>query len=473
MKPLKTIKDDFSHDEGEPLSPNGVVFHNPWVDCYILVITGLSKSIHLPSMKAALQSSLGKQKRFSSILIEDKHGYQKWMPKDFNIDDHVVIPELSSHFRESHDFVEKYTATIATAAPLDPSIPLWQIHVLNYRSEDAEASVVFRIHHSIGDCVSLMSLLLDCTRKNSSLESMPTIPIIHKGKKFPVRNLVDILQAMRTIIFSLCLTVLNFLHAVATFLWMKDSEMVRGPPGVASSTKRLAHVTVDLEDITIVKKAINGTVNDVVTGMLSAGFVQYFNRPHPKDGERSTTPRIRALVPVNLRSEPGLHKLEHMIRNPKEARWGNRFGLWILPISVSKHHEYLEYCRVAKANTKKKKASVEAKLLYSLAALVLRLFGWQAAVELPLKIMLNTTLVFSNVLGPAEQVQFMGNPISHIITTVSGLPQGLVVHFQSYAGKAKLIAMAADDVFPDAQQLCKDCAHALSQMKQEALLLVD
>ena len=42
--------------------------------------------------------------------------------------------------------------------------------------------------------------------------------------------------------------------------------------------------------------------------------------------------------------------------------------------------------------------------------------------------------------------------------------QGLVVHFQSYARKAKLIVMAAKNIFPQPHQLCMDCAHALNLM---------
>ncbi|KAH9287994.1 hypothetical protein KI387_032111 [Taxus chinensis] len=471
LKQINIKNDDFNEEEDQPLSPYGTIFRNPLIDSYILIITGLNKPVHVPSMKTALQSTLSKHKRFSSIVMKDKNGDPKWMAKEFNIDNHIIVAELNTHYREAVDFVEKYTATLATAPPLEPSVPLWQIHVLNYRSAEAEASLVFRIHHCIGDCVSLMSLFLDSTRKNSDPESMPTIPRVQKGKKISTWSLTQIFQAIWTLMLSLWFNALSLLHAVATYLWMKDSKMFRGPRDVLSHRRRLAHVTVDLEDIAIVKKAINGTVNDVVTGMLSAGLVQYFDRLCSKDGAKWKSPRVRALVPVNIRSSPGLHKMEEMMKNGEDSRWGNAFGMWILPIAVKHQNQFLEYCRVAKAYSHQKKASFEAQFTYSFVDFLLSSLGWQAPADLTLRMLSNTTLVFSNVLGPVEQVQFMGNPVSHIVTTVSGLPQGLVVHFQSYAGKAKLVAMAAEDVFPEADQLCMDCAHALSQMKQEALLI--
>ncbi|XP_057823416.2 wax ester synthase/diacylglycerol acyltransferase 11 [Cryptomeria japonica] len=472
LKHIKVKRDDFHEEDEEPLSPYGAIFCNPLLDAYILIIMGLNNPVHVPSMKTALQSVLSKHKRFSGTVTESDWGNRKWVRKEFDIDEHIKVVELNEHYRESADFVEKFTASLATASPPEPSIPLWQIYVLNYRSAEAEASVVFKIHHCIGDCVSLMSLFLDCTRQSSCPESMPTIRSLQKGNNSSPWTLTATLQKMWTVLVSLWCSALTLVHAFATLLWLKDGRMVRGRQKLSSHPRRLAHVTVDLEDIAIVKKAINGTVNDVVTGMLSAGLVRYFKRLRSKDGARSTTPRIRALVPVNIRSSGGLHKMEEMMSGNK-ARWGNAFGMWILPIEVKQQQQYLEYCRLAKDQSDMKKASFEAPFTHSFVDMLLRLFGWQAPAAVTLRMLYNTTLVFSNVLGPLEQVQFLDNPVSHIVTTVSGLPQGLVVHFQSYAEKAKFIAMAADNIFSEPDKLCMDCAYALSQMKKEALLLND
>ena len=51
--------------------------------------------------------------------------------------------------------------------PLDRSRPLWDMHILNVKTSDAEAVGVIRSHHSLGDGTSLISLLLACTHKTS------------------------------------------------------------------------------------------------------------------------------------------------------------------------------------------------------------------------------------------------------------------------------------------------------------------
>lgn len=479
VKQISVRKDGLYEEDEEPMSPSGALLRHFNMDCYILVIIGLGKPVDVPTMKTTLQSTVIKHKRFSSVVKRCRKGHQQWIRKDVDIDNHVIVPKLSVSYTQSFDFIEKYTASLATALPLDPSLPLWQIHVLNYKSSEAEASVILKIHHCIGDCTSLMSLFLDCTRKFCQPESMPTIPHVNRYRRsrLPIWNVIGILHALWGVMFLVWCTVLDLVQFVTTFLWMKDSKMLRGPPGVIHHPKALAHVTVDLEDITIVRKAIDGTVNDVVTGMLSAGFVRYFDRLYVKDRssfQKASSLRIRALVPVNMRPSPGLHKLEYMMENPQEARWGNEFAFWMLPFRLQKKQQeddFLEYCRVARAELKRKKASYQPQFNLFLKAIFARVFGVDTIMSALYRVCLNTTFVFSNVLGPVEPIQFLDNPVTHIVTTVSGMPQGLIVHFQSYAGKAKLIAMAAEDMFPQPRQLCMDCAHALNRMKEEALAL--
>lgn len=262
VKQICVRNDGLYEEQEEPMSPSGALLRHFNMDCYILVIIGLDKPVDVPSMKTTLQSTLIKHKRFSSVVKRYRKGHQQWLRKDVDIDNHVIVPELSVSYTQDFDFVEKYTASLATALPLDPSLPLWQIHVLNYKSAEAEASVILKIHHCIGDCTSLMSLFLDCTRKFCQPESMPTIPRINRYRRsnLPIWNVIGILQALWGVIFLVWCTVLDLVQFMATFLWMKDSKMLRGPPGVLHHPKALAHVTVDLEDIAIVRKAINGVV---------------------------------------------------------------------------------------------------------------------------------------------------------------------------------------------------------------------
>ena len=103
------------------------------------------------------------------------------------------------------------------------------------------------------------------------------------------------------------------------------------------------------------------------------------------------------------------------------------------------------------------------------------------------------------MIGPAEEIEFCNNQVTHIIPTtyvnhnvsiispcfiyciiyVFGFvkaycelmnewmsKQSMMMHFISYGGKGKLIALVSEEVVPDPQQLCSDCADALQKMKE-------
>jgi hypothetical protein len=59
---------------------------------------------------------------------------------------------------------------------MDHSRPLWELHVLDFPTSDAAASVAFRMHHSLGDGVSLLSLLIACTRSAADPAALPVLP---------------------------------------------------------------------------------------------------------------------------------------------------------------------------------------------------------------------------------------------------------------------------------------------------------
>ncbi|CAI5476800.1 unnamed protein product [Closterium sp. Yama58-4] len=58
--------------------------------------------------------------------------------------------------------------------PLDASRPLWRVYLVPL--PHGRSAALFRIHHSMGDGVSLMSLLLACTRRTDNPALLPTLP---------------------------------------------------------------------------------------------------------------------------------------------------------------------------------------------------------------------------------------------------------------------------------------------------------
>jgi len=478
----------------EPVTPAGCLFSQPSLNCYILAIFGFKTQMDVEGIKGGLEATLIKHKRFSSIVKEDKHGVLKWMPVDVNIDDHVILPFIDPADNCNRDFVKKYTAKLATAPPLNPSRPLWQIHLLRVRSEEAASSLVLRVHHSLGDGVSLMSLFLACTRKASDSQSLPTIPRQTPRRPSNGRRSYKRILRVRSLIMALYnlflviwYTIADIMLFIATIFWLKDSETpIKGLPGVESSPKQIEYATLSLEDFKTVKTAVNGTVNDVMLGMTSAGILRYLEREYEAKsegiskseerniGDKQSLPsnlRVRSTILVNTRPAPGLHDLADMMKSGKSggARWGNNLGYLILPLPMVKQQNPLEYARAATALSKKKKLSLEAPFTYASGKLLMKLAGVKAATALTYRMISHTTNSFSNIVGPVEEVELFGHPIVHLIPTVSGHPHSLTIHFQSYMERVVLVVTAASEVIRDPKQLCIDCVDAFDRLKQAAV----
>ena len=83
----------------------------------------------------------------------------RWQKRTVNIDDHMFIPDHFPPGEESYDgWVDDYVSKLALT-PFDQSRPLWEFHILNYKTSKAGATMVIKLHHALGDGISFMSTL--------------------------------------------------------------------------------------------------------------------------------------------------------------------------------------------------------------------------------------------------------------------------------------------------------------------------
>ncbi|XP_042984582.1 wax ester synthase/diacylglycerol acyltransferase 5-like isoform X6 [Carya illinoinensis] len=406
-----------SHHDEEPLSPAARFFQAPRFNVYIIAIVGCKTRINTDVVKAGLEQTLVKHPRFSSKMVVDGNKYcknKKWTQTKVNLEDHIIVPELDPNIDFPDRFVEDYVSNV-TRTPLDLSKPLWELHLLNIKTSDAEAVGVFRIHHSMGDGASLISLLLACTRKTSDPEALPSVPVKKRaGSTFNSRDgfwwfFLAIWMLLR-LIWNTMVDVLLF---VATTLFLKDMKTpIKGAPGVELNVKKFVHQTVSLEDIKLVKNAMNMTVNDVVTGITQAGLSRYLNRRYihssctgeekKLDGRvkqsNSNIPkgiRLRTVILVNLRKSAGIQ----------------------------------------------------------VAAAIIR------------RALSNITMAISGVVGAQEEISFYGHPIAYLAPFVYGPPLSLVVNYQSYVNKMTISLTVDPSVIPDPYELCNDIEESLKLIR--------
>ena len=66
----------------------------------------------------------------------------KWTPTMVKLENPVFVPNLDPNIDNPDQFVEDYVSNL-TKIPMDPSKPLWELHLLNIKTSDAEAVGVF------------------------------------------------------------------------------------------------------------------------------------------------------------------------------------------------------------------------------------------------------------------------------------------------------------------------------------------
>ncbi|KAL5571420.1 hypothetical protein UlMin_021017 [Ulmus minor] len=474
-------------EEEEPVSPAGRFFHEPKFNVHIISIFGCKTRIFPDVIKANLPCSLLKHPRFSSLLVVDeKNGEMKWVRTEVDLEKHVIVPDIDSKNNMKNlspdEVIENYIYNL-TKTSLDKSKPLWDLHLLNIKTTEAESVGIFRVHHSLGDGTSLMSLLLACTRQTSNPQALPTLPTVKKvtqisNKGSFIRKFSKQFFGFWSILRLFWNTFIDVLFFLATMVFLRDTQTpVRAPPGCFEYTpRRIVFRIVSLDDIKLVKNAMNSTINDVVLGITQAGLSRYLNRRYGenKNNERGSTEiknnlpkkiRLRSNLIVNIRPSPGIQALADMMEKDTEAKWGNWMGYVLLPFTIGLRDDPLDYIRHAKATVDRKKHSLEALCTFSISGLLYKLFGLKLTSAIFHRVLSSLTMAFSNLVGPLEEISFYGHPMAYLAATSYGQPHELMVSLQSYANKMTIVLAVDENTIPDPHLLCDDIAESLNLVK--------
>ncbi|KAJ4728114.1 O-acyltransferase WSD1-like protein [Melia azedarach] len=409
----------------------------------------------------------------------------KWVRTKVDLERHVIVPELNPNMDSPDKFVEDYVYNLSKTT-IDKSQPLWDLHLLNVKTSDSQAVGIFRIHHSLGDGASLMSLLLACTRQINFPEALPTIPTKKKKREktdnYKALWFCRFLMVFWSVFQLFWNTVVDIFMFIVTALFLKDTDNpLKGPPGVEFTPRRIVHRTVSLDDIKFVKNAMNATINDVALGITQAGLSRYLNRIYGegKEDEGQGRPteiknnlpknmRLRSTLLINLRPSAGIQAFADMMEKDTEAKYGNWIGYVLLPFTIAIRDDPLDYVREAKATIDRKKHSLEAIYTFSFAEIVLKLFGIKAASALSHKIISHTTMCFSNIAGPLEEIGYYGHPMTYLAASSYGQPHALMINFQSYINKMTIVVSVDEGTIPNPHQLCEDIAESLKLTKDAA-----
>ncbi|XP_050366978.1 wax ester synthase/diacylglycerol acyltransferase 5-like [Argentina anserina] len=457
-------------DSDEPVTPAGRLFLQPQMNQIIYCVIGFKNPIDIDSIKSQVKSSLMlTHPRFSSLMVRDSHGRERWhKTTGVDVDRHVIIlhDPVSDVGVDDETAVNNYLADLSTGPGLPTDKPMWEVHLLI-----AHKVMVFRIHHALGDGISLMSMFLASCRRADDEGKLPTLASgkskLSKGANRN-KSFWGLVWGVLVMVWFSLVFVVEF---VLRSLWVCDRKTeICGGDGVELWPRKLATAKFGLQDMKLVKKAVpHATINDVLFGVISSGISRYLD--HRKPNALPEGVQITGVAMVNLRKQPGLQELSDLMRSNSGSSWGNKFGMLLLPIyyhNSKSNADPLAYLKRSKVMIDKKKQSVEGHFSYKIGLFVMTYLGPKVATLLNYRILCNTSFTISNILGPQEEITLGGNPITFLRASSSSLPHALTLHMVSYAERADMQILVAKDIIPDPAFLAKCFEEALLDMKEAA-----
>ncbi|ROT72757.1 hypothetical protein C7M84_008872 [Penaeus vannamei] len=327
-----------------------------------------------------------KYKKFRQVFSK-VCGYYCWRDaEDFDIANHVRTLRLS-------EFEEGTTA-------LSPDRPPWEVLLL--LRDDGRYNVVIRLHHAIGDGVTLIRLCV---------EALVDTPL--SAPPVGTRSGNALMKAVMAV-WSCLVLPLGLLQVVANF----DRNCLHGRQlsgkKVMTSSKGLPLATLRQ-----VKIAASATVNDVLMSCLSAALAKHFAR------RSEEVPQVTAVVPVSF----------HDLRAPLTLT--NKFSVATVKLPSS-------HCLAPDARLRHTKTMLDGmKRDPTLAAVFWVVRAVSEVLPAPVAELLlsgrGVSVAASNVPGPQTEISVWGDKIEDLLFWVPNrAPVGVGVSFASYMGVVKI-----------------------------------
>lgn len=211
--------------------------------------------------------------------------------------------------------------------PVERGRPPWEAHVLP-GADGTSFAVLFKFHHALADGLRALTLgaaLLDpvdlpTPRERPPAPAAPRRPLLDP-RTLPERLRGTVAEAGRAI--GIGTSVARATLGVRSCAALTSS---------ATGTRRTAGVALDLDDVHQVRKAVGGTVNDVLIAVVAGALRRWLD----ERGDCSEGVEPRALIPVSR-------------RRPRSAQPpGNRLSGYLVRLPVG-HEDPLERLRRVRA----------------------------------------------------------------------------------------------------------------------------
>ena len=347
---------------------------------------------------------------------------------------------------------------------LDRAHPLWETTLLDGLS-DGRWALATKVHHCLVDGISgasVTSALLDAEPSPAPGSKGLTAALVSPGEddeaeRGAISKIFGIVGSSADAMLHprRLASALSRSRALAE---MVIREELIGAPHTSlnepiGGTRRLAAVDVPLDDLKQVKRALGGTVNDVVLAATAGGLRRLFEHR----GEGSSVEKIRAMVPVSVRQAS------------ESLALGNRVSSLFVELPVSEPDPLLHYRKTVAATEELKSGDQAAgtETLIEVAGAAPPLIHSVVARLAFTPRLFNITI--TNVPGPQTTLYSLGAPLRRIVPLVpifSGHAVGVAA--VSYDGLLTFGLNADRATVPDLDVLRDGIEEALVELRRLA-----
>jgi len=412
----------------------------------------------LEDIKAFLVNKLLCHKRFRKrIHLKGHYTHPTWATTKVDVAQHVRLVVLSppadgsdilADGTELHNHVSQMLRE-----ELPYNRPPWEVHLISYKGRPGGA-LLWRIHHSIGDGISLASLLL-------SLADGGPAPLPGEGEKATLggtsllSNSASMLSRLLEVAWN---TVGSLLYTLYIFLVPDLPSAIRAEGALyRKKCRRKLAVSqeVPVSEVKAIGWKAGATVNDVLMAAMSYAIARYEFEERPSSClERH---RLSFLMVVNIRPIRGIQADIAASAAGRDTHWGNRVGPISGPLPLFDERGGLlsasERLKRMHRLLKSKKSSLEPVVLSLVVRSLSCILGPWAAMAVVDRLGYNGTTLLSNVPGPQEPVILAGHQITSICNVVNGTPQASQFSFLSYDGGLRLAMTTSEAVIPEPSRL--------------------
>ena len=389
------------------------------------------------------------------VWVDDSH---------FNLRYHVRHTALPSPGGE--DQLRNLVGRVM-AQQLDRAKPLWEMWIVEGLEDDRWA-LLSKTHHCMVDGVSatdLLSVIMDASADTVREEPVAWEPeAMPTGAELLTAALRQRLSSPREMVRSLRSAarapgrVLDSARALVSgseTLLRVATPLDVGLNGPIGPHRRWDWARTTLDDVKQVRRALGGTVNDVVLAVITKGFRELLL----SRGQKVEDAVVRTLVPVSVR------------REDEEGTYNNRVSAMFaeLPVGIADPRKRLDAVRAQMENLKEKKQAVAAEVLTSLSGFappVLLALGGRLFARANQR---NVQTVTTNVPGPQQPMYAAGRRMLQAMPYVplAGSVQIGVAIF-SYAGQLTFGVTGDYDAAPDIDVLCHGIEEGMEELLKRA-----